>query len=90
VNSGKPLNCGKEANYDTGRDAALATQSQSRVAKTIQRQPAGITARDKAQPDSDVDILIAFDGPATSKRYFGAQLYLKDLLENPDFWALAD
>ncbi|MCP4284716.1 MAG: hypothetical protein GY792_09730 [Gammaproteobacteria bacterium] len=36
----------------------------------------GSTARDAAGPGSDIDILIAFDGPATSKRYFGAQFYL--------------
>jgi uncharacterized protein with HEPN domain len=27
--------------------------------------------RDSARPDSDVDILVSFDGPATSTRYFG-------------------
>ena len=27
-----------------------------------------------------MDILVAFDGPATSKRYFGVQFYLEDLL----------
>lgn len=43
----------------------------------------GSTARDTASPDSDVDILVAFDGPATSKRYFGVQFYLEDLLEHP-------
>ena len=43
----------------------------------------GSTARDAANPGSDVDILIAFDGPATSKRYFGAQFYLEDLLGHP-------
>ena len=26
-----------------------------------------------------MDILIRFDGPATSKRYFGVQFYLEDL-----------
>ncbi|MCB1950455.1 MAG: nucleotidyltransferase domain-containing protein, partial [Rhodocyclaceae bacterium] len=31
----------------------------------------GSTARDAATDKSDVDILVAFDGPATSKRYFG-------------------
>jgi len=41
----------------------------------------GSTARDTARPGSDVDILIAFDGPATSKRYFGAQFYLEDMIE---------
>jgi predicted nucleotidyltransferase len=43
----------------------------------------GSIARDVAGPDSDVDILIAFDGPATSKRYFGVQFYLEDLLGRP-------
>ena len=43
----------------------------------------GSTARDLAQQDSDVDILIAFDGPATSARYFGVQFYLEDLLGCP-------
>ena len=43
----------------------------------------GSTARDVAGPDSDIDILIAFDGPATSKRYFGVQFYLEDLLGCP-------
>lgn len=40
----------------------------------------GSTARDTAAEGSDVDILVAFDGPATSKRYFGVQFYLEDLL----------
>ena len=39
----------------------------------------GSTARDTAQADSDIDILVAFDGPATSARYFGVQFYLEDL-----------
>lgn len=43
----------------------------------------GSTVRNAAKPGSDIDILIAFDGPATSKRFFGAQFYLEDLLENP-------
>lgn len=43
----------------------------------------GSTARDVAGPDSDIDILVAFDGPATSKRYFGVQFYLEDLLGQP-------
>lgn len=40
----------------------------------------GSTARGTASVDSDVDILVAFDGPATSRRYFGVQFYLEDLL----------
>jgi uncharacterized protein len=43
----------------------------------------GSSARGTASPDSDIDILVAFDGPATSKRYFGVQFYLEDLLQRP-------
>ncbi|TCT24284.1 nucleotidyltransferase family protein [Thiobaca trueperi] len=43
----------------------------------------GSTVRDEAREDSDVDILVAFDGPATSERYFGVQFYLEDLLGSP-------
>ena len=40
----------------------------------------GSTVRDTARADSDVDVLVAFDGLATSDRYFGVQFYLEDLL----------
>lgn len=43
----------------------------------------GSTVRNAAGPDSDVDVLIAFDGPATSARYFGVQFYLEDLFGCP-------
>lgn len=43
----------------------------------------GSTARDTASASSDVDILVGFDGPATSQRYFGVQFYLEDLLGCP-------
>lgn len=43
----------------------------------------GSVARDAAQKGSDVDVLVAFDGPATSARYFGVQFYLEDLLGCP-------
>lgn len=43
----------------------------------------GSTARDAARSDSDIDVLVAFDGPATSERYFGVQFYLEDLLGSP-------
>ena len=43
----------------------------------------GSIARDMATRNSDVDVLVAFDGPATSKRYFGVQFYLEDLLGCP-------
>ena len=41
----------------------------------------GSFARDQAADDSDVDLLVRFDGPATSKRYFGVQFYIEDLLD---------
>ena len=40
----------------------------------------GSFARDEASDESDVDILVRFDGPATSKSYFGVQFYIEDLL----------
>ena len=39
----------------------------------------GSTARNTARSDSDIDILVAFGGPATSECYFGVQFYLEDL-----------
>lgn len=39
----------------------------------------GSTARDTARNQSDIDILVAFDGPATSSRFFGVQFLLEDL-----------
>jgi len=43
----------------------------------------GSTVRNEAKPDSDVDIVVSFDGPATSRRYFGVQFYLEDALGCP-------
>jgi uncharacterized protein len=43
----------------------------------------GSTARDTMRTTSDIDILVAFDGPATSHRYFGVQFYLEDLFGCP-------
>ena len=40
----------------------------------------GSFARDEATDGSDVDILIRFNGPATSRSYFGVQFYIEDLL----------
>jgi len=49
----------------------------------IQLRVFGSTARDEAQPESDVDILVSFDGPATSQKYFGVQFHLEDVLGCP-------
>lgn len=43
----------------------------------------GSMARGAGRPDSDVDVLVDFDGPATSQRYFGVQFYLEDVLHRP-------
>ena len=40
----------------------------------------GSTARNQARANSDIDILVSFNGAATSSRYFGLQFYLEDLL----------
>jgi predicted nucleotidyltransferase len=43
----------------------------------------GSTARDERKIDSDIDVIVAFNGPATSKKYFGVQFYLEDELGLP-------
>ena len=43
----------------------------------------GSTVRDEAKPGSDIDIVVCFDGPATSEKYFGVQFYLEDELGHP-------
>ena len=43
----------------------------------------GSAARNEMSDDSDIDILVRFDKPATSKAYFGVQFYLEDLLGRP-------
>lgn len=43
----------------------------------------GSTARNTAKSDSDVDLLVDFDGPVTAKYFFGVQFYLEDLLGCP-------
>jgi len=43
----------------------------------------GSYARDESHAGSDVDMLVDFDGMATSERYFGLQFFLEDLLGAP-------
>jgi uncharacterized protein len=43
----------------------------------------GSFGRETAHAGSDVDVLVSFDGPATSSRYFGVQFYLEDMLGRP-------
>ena len=41
----------------------------------------GSAARDTANQDSDIDILIAFNYPSDHKSYFGALFFLEDLFQ---------
>ena len=43
----------------------------------------GSVARGASMPDSDIDVLVGFDGPATSERYVGVLFYLEDRLGRP-------
>ncbi len=66
----------------------LATLNLLRRMKPILKEQFGVTqlalfgstARDEANDNSDVDILVSFDCPATSARYFGVQFLLEDSL----------
>ena len=64
------------------RALELLTQSKSTLATrygVTRLALFGSTARNTAQNDSDIDVLVAFNGPATSERYFGVQFHLEDL-----------
>ena len=39
----------------------------------------GSFARDEATEDSDIDVVVKFDGSPSAKSYFGAQIYLEDV-----------
>ena len=43
----------------------------------------GSLARGEQRADSDVDVLVEFDGPATYDNYFGLKDYLERLLDKP-------
>lgn len=40
----------------------------------------GSTARDEARDDSDIDVLVEFENPATFDRYVGLAAYLEKIL----------
>ena len=68
------------------RALELLTQSKSTLATrygVTHLALFGSTACNAARRDSDIDILVAFDGPATSERYFGVQFYLEDVFGCP-------
>lgn len=41
----------------------------------------GSAARDDVREQSDIDILVEFDGTSTFDRYMGLKIYLEDLLK---------
>ena len=43
----------------------------------------GSVARGEERPESDVDILVEFDGPATFDRYMDLKFFLEELLKRP-------
>lgn len=43
----------------------------------------GSAARDELREDSDIDVLVEFEGPATFDGYVGLQTYLEQLLGRP-------
>ena len=70
------------------RDEALSvlrTHKQTLVERfgVVQLALFGSFARGESALGSDVDILVRFEGPATSKSYFGVQFYIEDLLGHP-------
>lgn len=43
----------------------------------------GSVARDEAGNDSDVDVLVEFEGSETFQGYFGLKFFLEDLFKKP-------
>ena len=43
----------------------------------------GSAARDELRDDSDIDVLVEFDGPATFDRYMDLKFYLETLVARP-------
>lgn len=71
---------------DRRRTIALLTRSmpELRARFGVERLALfGSMVRGTGTASSDVDVLVAFDGPATSARYFGVQFFLEDLLGRP-------
>ena len=76
------------------RDEALAilTAHRAELAAFGLRRLAlfGSVARDEARPDSDVDVLVEFEGEPTFKRYAGLYDCLEDFLKCPVDMATPD
>ncbi len=62
---------------------ALLSQHRDEIAKKFAVKHLalfGSTARGEAREDSDVDVLVEFEGPATFDGYMGVKSYLEELL----------
>jgi uncharacterized protein len=76
-------NCGIILAMNRSDTLALLTQHKPELQRRFgvtQLALFGSRAREQAREDSDADVLVGFDGPASSARYFGVQFYLEDLL----------
>lgn len=43
----------------------------------------GSAARDELSPESDVDVLVEFEGPTTFDRFMDLKFFLEDVLDRP-------
>ncbi|OGR90960.1 MAG: DNA polymerase subunit beta [Elusimicrobia bacterium RIFCSPLOWO2_01_FULL_59_12] len=61
----------------------ILRKHQARLAELGVRSLAvfGSVARGQARPESDVDLLVDFGGPATFDRYIRLKIFLEDLLK---------
>ncbi len=72
----------------TGRQNTLDILKQERdvVARVFGVRSLGIfgsVSRDEDSVDSDVDVLVEFDGPATFDGFFGLKAFLEERLDRP-------
>jgi predicted nucleotidyltransferase len=78
---------GRPERYDTAmRRAEVIARVSARRAEIVERFRVrslslfGSVARDQARPESDVDLLVEFEGPTTFDAHMGLLLFLEDLL----------
>ena len=84
---GRDLPAGRNGRYDTTmRRAEVIALVSARRDEIVQRFGVrslslfGSVARDEARPDSDVDVLVEFEGPTTFDSHMGLLIFLEDLL----------
>lgn len=80
------IDCGMIRQMNRAEILALLAQHKPELQRrfgVLQLALFGSRAQGCARDDSDADILVSFDGPASSARYFGVQFYLEDLLGCP-------